>query len=161
MESFFLTEISKHWSFEPVNLLHVQDGYELTLDDMAVNRSDVAMCGNWIHVDLNRKYDCSVFFDYVCGTFLVPKPVIVNDAGHILQSLTEWVLISVMTTFVLTGISLIVADRLERLVRGSRDLPKLVYGNWTRAYFDLMAISLMQSIGRMEKPVSIKYILTG
>lgn len=129
----------------------MQDRYELALDEMAANRSDIAMCANWLSVGLIQKFDCSTFFDHMCGTFLVPKPVILNAATNIFLSLSKWMWCAVLISFGLTGFCLTVFTRLSESFYVPKPPRRHMYATWGRSFFDVTAISLVQSISKVSK----------
>lgn len=159
VESHFLAEITKHWSFEPVNLPHVQDNYEVTLGEVDANRSDIAMCSNWLSLSLLRRYDCSRFFDYMCGTFLVPNPVIMNEASNTIRAYSAWMWLYNILSLVLTSVCLTIVTKTTQRLYDLSELDTQIYRSFSRSFMDAFAISMNQCIPASRSVFSIKCIL--
>lgn len=155
-----MAEITKHWSYEPVYVQHIQDNYQLTLGELDANRSDIAICSIWQRLNLYQRYDCSTYFDHICGTFLVPKPVIKNSASNALFAYSMWLWISVLLSIALAAVCLTIVTKVAQnqnlCFSGSN---RMIYDSWGRSLMEVFAISTTQSIRTARHIWAIKCIL--
>lgn len=161
VESNFLNEITKHWSFEPVDIKHLQDDYEVTQSALYSNRSDIAICSNWLTEKNHRMYDCSQFIDRTCGTFLVPKPVIKNAASNALYAYSKWMWLAAMFSLLLTGVCLTVVSKIIERRITPHGMSNQIYTSWCRSFLDIFAICTNQTISTTGIMWSVKCIFLG
>lgn len=85
--------IAKDW---PVEFLleeeqeNIRDNLFIKIIEKVVNKeSDIAMCGLWQRVILEKKLDMSRYNSAQCITFLVAKPTLLGDETFIFQPFTD------------------------------------------------------------------------
>lgn len=149
----FVKEITKHWSFEPVNVRNVQDGNELTVKTMATNRSDIALCGVWHSLQLEQQFDSSTYFDKMCGTFLVPRPNRLNAASNIYLSFSEEVWLATLGTCIVIIVSLIIISKFK--FNSNIDTHLRLH----MSFLDLSGIALIQCIPQERYHTPIKCVM--
>ncbi|KAJ6642098.1 hypothetical protein Bhyg_07044 [Pseudolycoriella hygida] len=122
LEYRLMHEITKSWkkNFKFRDFTKVKiNPYAKILDDLSNESSDMAMCALWLVEDINRNFDLSTFYVNQCLTFLVPKPIKLNEATAIYTTLHSyvWLLFSfflLLSIFLLNNIA-----KIEKRLNGS------------------------------------------
>lgn len=83
------------------------------MDDLTNRSSDLAMCSIRLTPKYYELYDLSTFYDQMCATFLVPKPVKLNEATAIYTALRRSVWLLFFCVLILSSILLNFISRVE------------------------------------------------
>lgn len=111
LEWRFVHEMTHRWNVKFIESNNNKlDVWYLTVNSVEKNESDLAMCSVWMTVNHNVKFDLSAYFDHQCITFLVPKPMALNEALNIYLTFNAnvWILIVLSVigfAMILSGIS--------------------------------------------------------
>lgn len=164
----FFTEIVKEYTLEIVLHSYTSNAWDLnTVKDLNSTRCDLVLCSLWITQRRYNKFDISMYYDFQCGTFLVPKPSIINAALYVYLPLTNYVWFGIFISFVLTGICV---TALSRVGQRQRMIPRKnqktvywnsVYNQITRSYLEMFSSTTGHGIHVMPNKTRIKLLLMG
>lgn len=145
-----LQEIAKTWKIE-----HRKCDFSSTIttpwlevlynvnDDI----TDLAMCSIW----MNKQYvgyDMSTYFDFQCGTYLVPKPKALNPAAYLYLSLNSNDWYGFVVSLIAMTICLTLFTKVGRKIRDS--FKDYVYNDSTRSLID--ALNMVTNHGLAKCP---------
>lgn len=111
LEWRFVYEMTQNWNVKFTESKNSKlDVWYITVNSVEKNDSDLAMCSVWMTVNHNAKFDLSAYFDHQCITFLVPKPMALNEALNIYLTFNSEVWIFIVLSvigfaLILSGIS--------------------------------------------------------
>lgn len=120
-------------------------------DDLVNNTTDIAMCAVWL-TEYENKYDVSTFHSHECTTLLVPKPTRLSEITAIYTTLSGQVWLLFGLCFFVTGLLVWQSAKMEMI-------EKLVYGNVSRTFLEVMNIATSHGIGYFPRQNSIKLLL--
>lgn len=139
-----------------------------TIDDLADNQCDLVLCSLWMTEDRYHHFDVTKYFDYQCGTYLVPKPNIINAALYIYLPLSNSVWLGIFISFILTGICVTALSRVNQRHRkqsfenlSTMVSSNLIYSSIARSYLEMFSSTTAHSIHKMPSQTSIKFLLMG
>lgn len=154
IEYRFLEVLTRHWQLKAVEPISRPAEWDATLRYLREDKTDIAMCSIWLTSQRYTEFDLTNFYDYQCGTFLVPKPARLAIASNIYRPLSGLVWIMVIVSFVIPILFLKIASILG--LRNGRDT---IYSEVSRTYLDLLAIFTAHGVEYFPRQTSIKIVL--
>ncbi|XP_037052444.1 uncharacterized protein LOC119085982 [Bradysia coprophila] len=162
LEFRILSEITHPWTIQPTKCdisQTISDPWSTVLKNVNNGTTDLAMCSVWLNLKSNDFYDATNYIDYQCGTFLVPKPTLVNPAAYLYMSLSRNVWMAFLFSFISTSIIMTLTAR-----TGKRFLKKSwndkLYIDFSRSFLDSMNVATLHGIEKFPKQDSIKSLFT-
>lgn len=143
--------------FQKLDLSEIDAWYQ-TVIEIERNASDIAICSIWMTVSHNIEFDITSYFDYQCGTFLVPQPSIVNDAYKIYTTLNPEIWFCILGTVIMTSVCLTYMSKI-----GSRLLANHwkdeFYTDAVRSSIDVIGMASSHGVSRFPRQGSIKVLI--
>lgn len=149
IEYRLMVELTKRWRLQLDAIEAQPDAWLLTIHEVHANRSDVALCGQWLEIETCRLFDCSAPLDFMCGTFLVPAPVRLNAATAVYLSLSGSLWLVTLISFGLT----VSAVQLMAMWRRDRN------ASVGRTVLDVAALTVLQSVREISAQMLHKRIV--
>lgn len=161
LEWRFLREMTRNWNIQfrqPVKSNY--DIWYQIVRNVEINASDLAMCSVWMTVNHNIKFDLSAFFDHQCITFLVPKPMPLNEALNIYLSLNSevWLYFLLSTIgfiLLLSGIS-----RMGSFLFGVRQWNDRGWNDLSVSAINAVNMATAHGVARFPHRHTVKILLT-
>lgn len=120
------------------------------------NISDLAMCSIWMTKPLSQ-YDPSTYFDLQCGTFLVPKPHLLNPASYLYMSLSASDWYGFAVSLIVMTLSFSIITKIGRRFIGSWS--DLMYDSFSRSLMDALDMATSHGLAKFPKEHSMKFLL--
>lgn len=112
-----LKEITKNWKIKFNLNNNLVDSWQKTISDTINNISDVSMCSIWQNIHNFNLMDLSLYVDYQCITFVVPRPIPISQATFIYLSFnsTVWIafILTLITTTILLNVLTLTINKLQ------------------------------------------------
>lgn len=161
LEWRFLREITLNWKIQYRQ--PEKNNYDIwyqIVRNVEINASDLAMCSVWMTVNHNIKFDLSAFFDHQCITFLVPKPMPLNEALNIYLSLNA----EVWLHFVLSIIGFILLlcgiSKLGILLFGAQQWRDRGWSDLSMSAMNAVNMATAHGVARFPHRHTVKILLT-
>ncbi|XP_071051060.1 uncharacterized protein [Onthophagus taurus] len=99
--------VGKKWNINFINRQHSETVYKTIINDIVDENSNLAACSQWEASISKRGLKMSFPYTQHCGTFLVPKPYVVESAAYVYEPMQKllWILIifyCFLISFILT-----------------------------------------------------------
>lgn len=154
-----LKEITSSWTIEHNKCdfsRTITVPWNTVLQNVNDEISDLAMCSTWMTKQLSQ-YDMSTYFDFQCGTFLVPKPKLLNPASYLYLSLSENNWYGFAVSFIVMTLCFTIFTRVGRKFMDSWN--DLAYVDFSRSLMDVLDAATSHGLTKFPKQHSMKFLV--
>lgn len=121
---------------------------------MEERRATMGMCSMWMVEDKYKRMDLSKHFSFLCGTFLVPKPMPITQASYIYLPLSSTLWGSMLATLFATAI---IYYCMYRSV--DPNPRKKIVERLSRAFLDIINIATCHGLPKIIQRVPIRLLI--
>lgn len=125
------------------------------LKGLQADEADIGLCSIWLSYQHIRDNDLSMYLDYQCVTFLVPRPFRKSEAFFIYFSLQTDVWLYFLGSLILIGLLLTFFSRLS-IFKAERRLP---YRCLLKSYVEMINAATSHGIAIFPTQTPIKFIV--
>lgn len=156
----FVQALTKNWkksfNFRDFSRTNVSP-YDMVMTDLSNKSADMSMCSIWLLQKYYRIFDLSTFYDQQCSTFLVPKPLKLNEATSIYMTLDSTVWFLFLFFFLLSSVLLYTIAKMEEQLYDKTS----VFTDLTRSFLETIGMAASHPVGRIPRDqTSVKILLT-
>lgn len=152
VEFRLISDIVRGWHVH-YNVSH--HNWNNILSALQNEETDIGLCSIWLSYDHIRKYDLSMYLDYQCITFLVPRPLQKSEAFFIYFSLQSDVWMYFLITMISIGVLLTLISRFN-VFKHKRRLP---YRNLLISFVEMINTATSHGIAIFPDQTPIKFIV--
>lgn len=125
------------------------------LSGLHTDETDIGLCSIWLSYDHIQKYDLSMYLDYQCITFLVPRPFQKSEAYFIYFSLQMDVWLYFLLSMIIVGLLLTILSRFF-MFKVERRLP---YRSLAVSFIEMINTATSHGIAIFPDQTPIKFIV--
>lgn len=154
-----LREVANGWNIEYTKCdfsSTIKVPWNKVLSNVQDDVSDLAMCSNWMSKPLSQ-YDTSTYFDFQCGTFLVPKPKTLSPASYLYLSLSVKDWYGFIMSLIVMALCFTLFTKIGSHLFGSWN--DSVYNDFRRSMMDALDMATNHGLNKFPKENAIKLLV--